>query len=1049
MFCKPAFELVLGVWSIGTTVLRCLLALFLLSSVSLTQRLPVRQYDDSYGLSHNNISCIHQDKKGYLWIATGEGLNRFDGYGFTNYSEPDRTANDSFNVVTEDRSGNIWVGTNGAGVARLIDLPPDLFAVRTNSDKQPFPKRQKFVNYLLSASQSPNRVNAMVFDQNDTLWAQTDGGIFRGDFDSSGTLRFGMVMEGNTSSSAILIDSHQRAWFGVGSDLIEVTDAQIVRHPLPDAPGDESIRSIVEDPRGRLLVATVSRIFEFVPTTKPSEPRWDTLPIALTPDQTISTSCVDSTGTLWVGTGKGLIKYKDGGQAVYTVANGLSDDSIRHIYEDHDGNIWLGTFRAGLCKLTRQSTITLTGGDELKSVAKFLEDNGGNIYFTTGRAGAWQIIDGQPVLVPGSNSPVFKSVQGRIIQDSRADWWIGTDEGLFRFYGPKLQFKRGQNFCSGRGISEVPICSVSVLYEDKDQKIWVGSPDGNLYCYNRQIAGAPVFERIPYRSDDLDDARNLTSDRSGVLWVGGFTGITRLISGKIVPVDGLPDSMARSLFLDSRGWLWIGLRHKGVSMTAAPSPEHPRFVNYSTENGLANDTVWSITEDHLGRIYFATGQGLDQFDPGTGLIRHITKADGLAGNNVARCMTDRQGNIWVATNGGVSKLSPHIESKRTGPPPIYFSRVQVAGEDIALPETGAIELPEIELPSSKNHLLIEFVGLSFEGEKSLLYQYKLEGADTDWSEPSDRRSLNFASLAPGLYRILVRAINREGVASSGPASFQFRILPPIWQRWWFVVLAALAAAAVAYAVYRYRVGRLVEIERVRTRIAADLHDDLGSSLTQIAMLSEVVRRNPLRNDKQVDEWLSSIANISRDSVQSMSDIVWAVNPRKDRLSHVTQRMRRLASDVLVASDITFEFRAPSPPTDITLGANSRREVFLIFKEALNNLVRHSGCERAEIDVSFDRGCLLLRISDDGSGFDPNIDSVGNGLLSMRERAKNLGGTLNIVSRAGGGTVITLEVPVSHRIRPGINGNRLRGKTKATESSGENAPETADSSTHRR
>src|SRR5262249_43363543 len=251
--------------------------------------------------------------------------------------------------------------------------------------------------------------------------------------------------------------------------------------------------------------------------------------------------------------------------------------------------------------------------------------------------------------------------------------------------------------------------------------------------------------------------------------------------------------------IDSRGWLWIGFRNRGVSMTKDPAAEHPDFVNYSTVTGLASDYVLSISEDDSGRIYLGTFKGLDRLDPLTGEIRHFTAKDGLAGDAIGQCTKDRQGNIWVATNTGLSKLDPHAEQFRTREPAIFISRVQVAGEDVPVAETGAVSVSPIELPSSRNDLLIEYVGLSFQGEQEIKYQYKLEGANADWSAPADLRSVNYGRLSPGRYHFLVRAITRDGIASVEPAVFEFRILPPIWQRWWFISLMTLAVATVIYS----------------------------------------------------------------------------------------------------------------------------------------------------------------------------------------------------------------------------------------------------------
>jgi len=470
--------------------------------------------------------------------------------------------------------------------------------------------------------------------------------------------------------------------------------------------------------------------------------------------------------------------------------------------------------------------------------------------------------------------------------------------------------------------------------------------------------------------------------------------------------------LIRALFLDSRGWLWIGLRFNGVSVVKDTGASPMKFINYSTANGLSSDAVWSITEDDKGRIYFGTSKGLDQFDPATGAMRHFTSENGLAADWVNYCLKDHLGNIWVGTTSGVSRLDPR-EERRASLPPIYLSRVRVAGEELALSETGAVSLPALTLTAAQNNLLIEYVGLSFQEDRKLKYQYKLEGAGLDWSEPTAERTINYAHLSPGSYRFMVRAVTEEGLLSATPASLEFRILPPVWQRWWFITAVALILVLTIYALYRYRVTRLIELERVRTRIATELHDDIGSNLSRIALLSEVVRRQVRQDDPQVNERLSLIAGVSRESVDSMSDIVWAINPEKDHLRDLTQRIRRVAGDILSACDVEFRFHASEVDPDIKLDVDTRREIFLIFKESLNNIVRHAKCTEADVEFKFEHGNLILRVKDNGRGFDCEQASKGNGLASMRQRARNVGGDLHITSAPDEGTTIVLRVPLDH------------------------------------
>jgi len=291
--------------------------------------------------------------------------------------------------------------------------------------------------------------------------------------------------------------------------------------------------------------------------------------------------------------------------------------------------------------------------------------------------------------------------------------------------------------------------------------------------------------------------------------------------------------------------------------------------------------------------------------------------------------------------------------------------------------------------------------------------------------------VTFANLSPGRYRVLVRAVNADAVMSDPPASLSFTIPPPIWQRWWFITAAAASVGFVAYAFYRYRLRRLLEVERVRTRIASDLHDDVGANLTRSAILSEVAHSRLKRIRGQgsgvgehqtelnaetsgIENPLSSIAQISRESVASMGDIVWAINPKRDHLTDLIHRMRRLAGEVFAGREIEYDFKAPDPDTDLRLGADVRRDVLLIFKEALNNVVRHSDCSTVRIELWLEHSWLNLRIVDDGRGFDPDQPSEGNGLTSMKQRARGLVGELKVKSVEANGTELTLRVP--HRPR---------------------------------
>ena len=440
-----------------------------------------------------------------------------------------------------------------------------------------------------------------------------------------------------------------------------------------------------------------------------------------------------------------------------------------------------------------------------------------------------------------------------------------------------------------------------------------------------------------------------------------------------------------------------------------PQADRPVFTSYTTAQGLSSDLTSAITEDLNGHIYVATGRGLDELDPGSGRIKHYTTADGLVSGSLLAAFCDRVGTLWFGTTKGLSRFVPLAAESKTAPA-ILVTKLSVAGSSQRVSAFGETEMSLPEFAPNQNQVQIDFVGLSFAPGEVLRYQYKLEGADADWSAPTEQRTVNFANLAPRNYRFLVRALNSEGVTSTTPAAVSFTILPPIWRRWWFVSLVVLAVALTVYALFRYRVARILELANIRTHIAADLHDDIGSNLTRIAILSEVAHSQLGNGNPHVESPLLSIANISREPVASMSDIVWAINPKRDTLLDLIQRMRRFATEILTPRAIEFQFHAPDADHDLKLGANFRRDMFLLYKEALNNAVRHSGCTSALIDFQVERSWLVLTVRDDGRGFDLEKASEGQGLLSMTRRAGRLGGELRIDSKPGKGTEICLRVP---------------------------------------
>lgn len=543
---------------------------------------------------------------------------------------------------------------------------------------------------------------------------------------------------------------------------------------------------------------------------------------------------------------------------------------------------------------------------------------------------------------------------------------------------------------------------------------------------------------------------SFTEDNDGNLWFGFYEGgLTRFAGerfNQVTAPDSLQAGVITDLLVDRKGRLWLTSSSGGLSRIDHPGAAIPQFTLLTTDNGLSSNNIRTLTEDKFGNIYIGTVRGVDRISPDMSRIKHYSVTDGLAGDFVVDSHCDKNGDLWFATTNWVSRLVPTADESYA-PPTVWFGGLRVAGVSQPLSELGQNEIGALELSHTQNNLQLDFFGLDFHAGEVLRYQYKLEGADTDWSQPTEQRTVTFANLQPGKYLFLVRAINSHAGFSEKSAIVSFRILPPIWLRWWFLGVVTLVSLAIIYLLYNYRLARLrevnaaladakraeeylgqaredrlTELERVRTRIATDLHDDIGASLTQISILSEVARQQGRNANGASLGPLKSIADVSNELVDTMSDIVWAINPRKDTLQDLIQRMRRFASDLLSAKGIAFEFEAPTFAPEIPLGANPRREVFLIFKESLANVVKHSGATRVSVELTFSADSLKLRIADDGHGLDvaklANERSLfadqkgGNGILSMKRRAQEMHGDFEIVSEIGKGTITTFKLPLA-------------------------------------
>jgi ligand-binding sensor domain-containing protein/two-component sensor histidine kinase len=1017
-------------------------ALILASAVFCqAEKLPLKIYTAAEGLAHNSVNRIVRDSRGYLWFSTSEGLSRFDGYEFHNYGRSDGLPHRVVNDVLETRSGELWIATGG-GLCQYV------------------PKgrvHQRFRVYRVENDDRASYLNVLLEDSLGRIWCGTDAGLFRLDSAAGQTapalrsINLGMPKEAwdDQVVSALLQDRQGDLWVGAGSGLYrQRAEGGVERYTEKDGLPQNFITALLEDQQHRIWAGTHEGLCKLIANPVPGA---TLVEATFRKKDGLGSDSVKvlqqlADGTLCAGTKMGLSATRADRAAgspmftTYTASHGLPASGVEALAEDTAGNLWIGTDGSGAAKLVWKTFLTYTADDGLvgTQIDSIFEDDAGKLCVVS-RQGSTDLyvneFNSSRFRVTRVNLPAGTRLLNwgaraqSMAHDKEGNWWIGTSDGLFRYTGVSRISDLARRLPAARytvrdGLFGGPVVSV---FEDSAGSVWLSTTgkqnglarwDRRDRTFHRYSEGLPWF---PSSGVSL-----FAEDGSGQLWMGllrfgrgqaEMTRIRRAAIDRFGGGDDAPSGGIRALYLDRQRRLWVGTNQSGLMRFDHPEADQPAFRRYTTANGLSSDVILSLTEDMSGRIYIGNGSGVDRLDVATGQVKRYTSADGLAPGEVHASFRDPKGVLWFGTSGGLSRLVPPPDHP-PAPPPILITSLRVGGVQQPASELGETEISGLKYQPNQNDVEVGFVALAFAPGETLHYQYTLEGADSGWSSPSLQRSVNYANLSPDSYRFLVRAINSEGVASSQPASITFLILPPVWLRWWFQLLAASVASATIYWLHHFRVTRLLELERVRTRIATDLHDDIGSSLSQIAILSEVANRHLDPAHPKLAEPLADIAGISRELVDSMSDIVWAIDPERDHLGDLVHRMRRFASDVFSPRDIRLRFRSPAEEPDLQIGADLRRQIFLIFKEAVHNVLQHSGATEVSIHFQIEHALLNLKVADNGVGFDFARDHDGHGLRSMRERAQNVGGEVEIHSSPRG-TAVTLRVPVGWRMRPRV------------------------------
>ncbi|HEX9962460.1 MAG TPA: two-component regulator propeller domain-containing protein, partial [Pyrinomonadaceae bacterium] len=938
---------------------RAVFLLLLTAFVTSAERLPVKIYTSADGLGSSASFNLVRDARGFIWICSRDGLVRFDGYRFITYRIGNDDADPAVFNLLPTRSGVYWVDLNRGTDYRFIPKSDDspveqILQSPAKNDARipllteplppdaPLPEFEDRAGNLWSANDkgilllreidgrmtseqielnlpgNPDKgLTKAVFrnsEQADAgFWIGTPWGLARRQPDGK-TIHYAINPQNN--SDAVLVyaeDKARRIWIARPEGLVVLkTDAFSELTDLDDFTSRRArVKPGVFSPDGQAQLPEQpdeAAVFSFADILA-RDPKNAAQADYLKPE--IYSMICASDGRLWITGNYGLLVFDGKRFHQYTTEQGLATNTVASVVEDNEGHIWLTTY-GGLHRINPKGLTTYDKSDGLENerIHSIYEDRGGQLNVVSGNFnvsrlqpdGAFKMV--RPQLPAGSSMTWLSNAA---LLDSRGDWWVITQNGVYRYTDesrvedlnnkPPAAVYNKTNGLLGDNTMRV--------FEDSKGDLWLStwitSKPAGMTRWRRETGQFEHFTKengLP----EPGSAAGFAEDKAGNFWFG-FTdggGIVRFRDGRFTLLDepNAPKAGVTNIFRDKSGRLWIATSREGLIRVDAPEAEHPVFRRYTIADGLTSNNARAVAEDLYGNIYVGTVRGVNRLSPETGHIKYYGTSDGLASDFISTALRDRHGTIWFGTFNGLSKLIPEPDAAAAAPPPVFISGLRVAGEDYSVSPLGQREVYVPEQSSDRNNLQIDFLSVNTGDAASTRYQYRLEGGDADWSEPTAARSVTFANLSPGAYRFLARAVNVDNAVGT-PALVSFTILRPVWQRWWFLLLAAFAVSFLIYALYRYRIAQVIKLERVRTRIATDLHDDIGSSLSKIAILSEVVRQKNGSNAEKTgrSEPLEIIANTSREMVDSMSDIVWAINPERDRLSDLIQRMRHFTEEL--------------------------------------------------------------------------------------------------------------------------------------------------------
>ncbi len=970
------------------------------------------------GLSQTTNNVVFKDSKGFVWISSLNGLNRYDGQRIKSYKNKQGDPNslpDNYiqSRIIEDSSANLWFTTNEALVCYVRKHDHFLAFQDTAADGTARKGYQ-------SAFQVDKDILGIIVGGTDlktfslaskrwSLWLEFPSLMYRAIPLRDGKGAVNTVMAFNYDKPGIFFMNAQpgktekySARFNGNNEKPEIHASDAVQY------GDTVVVAARE---GYLRFYLTDKQWELYPTHG-----WYPNKLAMYGRDKIMAS-LKGGGWQFIDK-KELSEVR---QFLHDPANpwSIASNTVYGVWEDYDGVIWTGVWGIGVDftqpRKVKFSTLDLAGlwGVEGQPVGIYsiAEDKEGNVWCSTRSSGIFVVTaDKKPIahfinknktdqVLPGNDVPYF-------FIDSKSRCWAVSWSGLgwlspgnvkFSPIAPNETYLHGIELNGQRLIFSNAAGGIDILNESggamKMEKL-APVKTSAFYTYLFQNRNGLLFACRDLSNIEIRDP----SDNFSLLKDLPIKGDIQYFY-EDVEVNALWIATSNGLVcLDQDNWQWGGL---------------------TEEDGLPDNQIYAVTADRNGSLWLSTNRGLARFFLNENRFHAFDMPDGLQGleYNPHSFLQHSNGTFWFGGINGANFFQPDKINLISSHPKVQFTRLWANEKEIPHPEcaltkaTNISEAKKLEFSYEENTLGFEFAALEFSNPSKNAFQYRMEGYEEGWVNAGTRGFARYPNLPPGEYSFQVKAANSDGIWSK-PESIQIVIIPPVWQRWWFITLAVMAFLSAIYGVYKYRLNQLLKVERLRNQISSDLHDDIGSTLSNVGILSALIKQKFSAN-KEALPLLERIDEEVQSSSESLDDIIWSINPKNDPVDRILARMRRFASEVFEAKEINGKIDFSVEAKKLKLNMEKRRHFYLLFKEAVNNLAKYSNCKNATVRVNYLNGNLSLVVSDDGVGFNPNTaGETGNGLMTMQRRAKKLRAKLDIQSAVGKGTTISVLFPIT-------------------------------------